>query len=137
MLVAGRVGSPNQRVEVGKRFTQSDANGDFRLETAAVPITCVVAVSYKTNTYRSPISNCVEPDAISLRGSPGPKGDTGQAGPPGPKGDIGPDGPPGIKGDVGPVGPPGLKGDPGPSGPQGDVGPIGPSGPKGDAAPAR
>jgi hypothetical protein len=128
LLVSGRVGSANQQVKIGNAFTPSDGNGDFRFPTGAVPITCVVAVRYKINTYPTPISNC-EPDMISLRGPSGPKGDTGQAGPPGPKGDTGSVGSPGPKGDTGPRGEKGDKGDPGPPGQKSEVGP--------DTAPAR
>jgi hypothetical protein len=150
MIVAGRVRSPNQEVKIGNSSTKSDANGGFRLETAAVPITCDIAVSYKTTTYRSHISDCIEPDVLSLKGPPGLKGDTGSSGSPGPKGDLGPQGPPGIvgpigppgpKGDTAPAGPPGPKGEKGdvglegPPGPKGDNGPIGPPGPKGDLGP--
>lgn len=80
----------------------------------------------------------------SLRGEPGPKGETGATGPQGPKGEIGPvgpsgeQGPQGPKGDTGPAGPQGEKGDTGPAGPigpkgdTGDTGPIGPQGPQGE-----
>lgn len=73
----------------------------------------------------------------SLRGEPGPQGETGATGPQGPKGEIGPagpageQGPQGPKGDIGPAGQQGEKGDTGPQGPQGPKGDTGPQGPAG------
>lgn len=77
----------------------------------------------------------------SLRGEPGPQGETGETGLQGPKGEIGPAGPADEQGPQGETGPQGPKGDTGatgatgPAGPQGekgDTGPAGPIGPKGD-----
>lgn len=67
----------------------------------------------------------------SLRGEPGPQGETGATGPQGPKGEIGPAGPAGEQGPQGETGPQGPKGDTGETGPQGPQGIQGETGPAG------
>ncbi len=67
-----------------------------------------------------------------LQGPAGPQGETGETGPQGPKGDTGETGPKGdqgIQGETGPQGPQGIQG---PQGLQGETGPAGPQGVKGD-----
>lgn len=79
----------------------------------------------------------------SLRGRPGPQGDSlrgerGSPGPQGPKGERGPEGPPGppgARGAQGLVGPKGDQGERGPEGPQGNPGNVGPRGPAGPTGP--
>lgn len=68
----------------------------------------------------------------SLRGEPGPQGETGATGPQGPKGEIGPAGPAGEQGPQGDTGPQGEKGETGPAGPQGERGETGPKGAQGE-----
>ena len=79
-----------------------------------------------------------EPDSPWLRGSVGPKGDTGDRGAPGPPGERGPSGPPGEVGPRGPAGEPGipgLRGETGERGPPGPPGDRGPPGPQGEVGP--
>ena len=67
---------------------------------------------------------CANSINLSITGSIGPQGPSGDAGPQGdvgPKGDIGPVGEPGPKGDAGPVGVPGPKGDTGATGAPGSL----------------
>lgn len=71
----------------------------------------------------------------SLRGEPGPQGETGATGPQGPKGDIGPAGPAGEQGPQGDTGPKGDTGETGSQGPKGDTGATGPKGDKGEQGP--
>jgi hypothetical protein len=70
---------------------------------------------------------------VSLVGSQGLKGDTGNVGPKGDTGATGAMGPQGVKGDAGVTGPQGLMGLTGSQGPKGDTGEVGPQGDAGSS----
>jgi hypothetical protein len=100
-------------------------------------------------TWKAALPKTGNPDTsvaaflASIKGDPGPQGQTGQSGPQGQAGQVGatgsqgpagPIGPQGPKGDTGAQGttglqgPAGAKGDPGPKGDKGDTGAQGPAG---------
>lgn len=92
-------------------------------------------ISWERSTTTTP------PEAKSIRGPKGDKGDQGVRGPQGEQGEQGIQGPQGeqgiqgIQGQQGEIGPKGDTGDTGPQGPQGEIGPTGPQGPQGIQGP--